>query len=925
MITINNENRLTLPKLLALAFVVSLISACGGGGSGDTTDPTVNEQPIAYVKRPPTFDNNNNLIQGDLRDPTEFRPGAHLIVKRIASITASEIDVTAAIIGDTGDVRDPEFNYNGTKLVFSLRMEDDNVAPEETWDIYEYDLTMPLSQTPGSENPRRILNAFASVAGHDIGPTYLPGGANGEGRIVFSSTRAHRTGAVLSDEGGGAFSPTIEATDSNILALNLHVMDAADGGNLQQLTFHTSHDLDPTFIRNIPGLEWHIMFSRWDSRGVGQMSLFAMRPDGTSMVQLYGAHSNNLGTSGTAMHFSSPHETSNGDVLVIGRAYDNTQDSGDPIIINVNDYIDINTPTNANPGGTGPGQTSTTGGQATTEGSLSMVGRYNSVIPILDGTNRALASYSLCLVDVPDPNQGGALVTRTCSDPQVNLSDPATVIATPRYGVYVMDLGSNSVLPVTTAQPNTYYTDLAIAQGFSTAGTQLNYSFDIVNTPKVGTIHIMSVYDLDGNKDTDLNGVIDGVGPPSLADLINEALSTNDPVQFPGLIERPAYFLRVVKSGLLPDDNTRDIDNAAFGLDPTGQLMRQIVGYKQIEPDGSVRLNVPSDVPLQFSVVDRNGRRVGRLHNEWISVRPGEELTCHGCHDHNSGAAHGRQSATSPQINADAPALNQNGTPTLTMAYRRTELQGLEPSVDIVYSDFWTVSRTPDNSFSYSYNTLNTQAPLNRGACVNNWDENCRIIINYPGHIQPIWEFPRVDSGMVTRQCTSCHTTYDAVNMVIKVPDGKYQLDLTRNSPDANGNPIDTQDPDYFKSYIELLGPDNQLMVQGMTLIDEMFDTGQVDGMGNPILAPRSVFFGTGLVEIINSGQANQSTPFFEVFTQQYFTTFNGVAGRLPHWDPGANMGAGGAWLTTGELKLISEWIDIGAQYYNNPFVAPVN
>ena len=30
-------------------------------------------------------------------------------------------------------------------------------------------------------------------------------------------------------------------------------------------------------------------------------------------------------------------------------------------------------------------------------------------------------------------------------------------------------------------------------------------------------------------------------------------------------------------------------------------------------------------------------------------------------------------------------------------------------------------------------------------------------------------------------------------------------------------------------------------------------------------------------------------------------------------------------WLTPAELKLVSEWVDIGAQYFNDPFVAPVN
>jgi hypothetical protein len=29
-------------------------------------------------------------------------------------------------------------------------------------------------------------------------------------------------------------------------------------------------------------------------------------------------------------------------------------------------------------------------------------------------------------------------------------------------------------------------------------------------------------------------------------------------------------------------------------------------------------------------------------------------------------------------------------------------------------------------------------------------------------------------------------------------------------------------------------------------------------------------------------------------------------------------------YLTAAELRLIAEWLDIGAQYYNDPFVAPV-
>ena len=940
-----NENKFTLfgrLNLVTASVLIAVLSACGGGtadtggngnngggnsGGGGLFDPSSGELPIAYVRRSVPLDNNNNLLESDLRDPVEFRPGAHLMVKASATLSALEVDVTAAIIGNTGDVRDPEFNYDGTRLVFSLFMEDDNMGADENWDIYEYTLTLPLSQSPGSENPRRIMIIDDAILGHDIGPSYLPGN-----RIIFSSTRAKRTGSISLDEGGSAFSPTIEANNSDTLALNLHSMDAANGANLQQLTFNMSHDLDPVMIRSIPNLQGQIMFTRWEnSPGRNQMSLYAMRPDGSQMIHLYGAHSNNLGTGNSAMQFSQPREASGGNVLVLGRAFDNTLDGGDPVIVNVSGYVDNTVATNSNAGGGGPGQSSVTNGAVSTDDTLSISGRYGSVVPFNDGTSRALASFSLCFVDITNP--ANMVVTPVlCNDSQVNLADPNQAIAAPRYGINVINLGGNSFLPVTLAQINTYFTDVAMAYGFNTEGTQLNYSFDIVNTAKIGTLHIRSVYDLDGIFDPR------GSTATSLNDFIDPAISTFDAANNPALIERPAKFLRIVKGTYLPDDNIRDYDGAAYGLDPTGQLMRQIIGYAPIEPDGSVRVNVPSDVPLSFSILDADGHRISQRHNNWVVVRPGEELTCNGCHVHDPGNPnpHGRQSLSSPGINAAAAAVNPgalglsfpNSVNTYvvgvgqTMAYIRSESLGLTPTIDMNFTDNWTdaaaAGRAVDAPTVASYTSVAvTDRPLNSGACLNVWDENCRIIINYPAHVQPIWELARLDSGAVSRQCTSCHTTYDAVNMLIQVPLGKYQLDLTTNSPDGNGGVADAQDADYVKSYIELLGPDNQLEIPVATLQD--------------ITPAVSVFQGTGLTEIINSGQANGSNPFFDIFSRAYYDANVGAIdpndpnAPVPHWDPGANAGAGGAWLTTGELKLISEWIDIGAQYYNNPFVAPIN
>ena len=61
---------------------------------------------------------------------------------------------------------------------------------------------------------------------------------------------------------------------------------------------------------------------------------------------------------------------------------------------------------------------------------------------------------------------------------------------------------------------------------------------------------------------------------------------------------------------------------------------------------------------------------------------------------------------------------------------------------------------------------------------------------------------------------------------------------------------------------------------------------------------------------------ANASPTFFGKFVPAASPTncdLGGAPGSCPH--PG--------WLSGEELKLISEWLDIGAQYFNNPFAVP--
>jgi len=103
-------------------------------------------------------------------------------------------------------------------------------------------------------------------------------------------------------------------------------------------------------------------------------------------------------------------------------------------------------------------------------------------------------------------------------------------------------------------------------------------------------------------------------------------------------------------------------------------------------------------------------------------------------------------------------------------------------------------------------------------------------------------------------------------------------------------------------------------------------DSGQVDAMGNPILVAQKVALsGTRL-----SSQNAAGSRFFSVFSanQCQHTTVvkNGANVAI-----GTTTSTGGctvnhqAWLTTGELRLITEWVEIGGAYFNDPFKAPVN
>ncbi len=856
-------------QLLTLSSVLTVVmlSGCGGGASTSSSgglDPLVEDFGIAYVKRAvPDMD------EADVREPVAFNPGADLFFRDLASPSANERNVTFGFTGGLADVKDVETSYDGSKLVFAMRVpEDDTNQFEETWDIWEYEIATDTLTRVISDN-------LSAEQGHDIAPHYLP-----DGRIIFSSTRQQLSKAILVDEGKPQFSALDE--DRNEHAFLLHVM-SADGQTIKQVSFNQSNDLDPTVLDS-----GEVVFSRWDNMGNrDRMSLYKMNPDGTNLQLFYGVNSHDTGTNPNVdIQFLQPQVLSDGNIMTLLKPYTSTQQGGDIVEIDTNNFIENTQATIASTGMIGPAQTSASVADIQTDMAPSPGGRFNSAKPFLDGTNRALVSWSPCRLI-----ENAAIVPCTPD----RLADPNVQEAPPLYSVFLYDMDSGTQLPIFIPQEGFMYSDVSAAQPSTLPNVILDKEFefdqDLVND-NVGVLNIKSVYDFAGAYNP-----LGGTAP----DLVSLVQTTAD--------ERPARFIRVVKAVSIPDDDTRDFDNSAFGRS-AAQLMREIIGYAPIEPDGSVKIKVPANVPLAISVLDKDGKRIGGRHQNWLQTRPGEVVTCNGCHDSASGESHGRADAY-PQLNSGAPSDSYafiTGNPIIagfqeTMAEARTrqDTDALSLTMDIIFNDVWIGDTA---AFDYKYSALDASmtSPLSStsGGCDNTWTSNCRVAINYETHIHPLWA---VDRGADT--CTNCHTVTD-VNSGASPGE---QLDLTDGASD--------QDPDRFKAYHELLFTDQQAGADIAGIFQDPLLAQDTDANGNPLFEVDAN--GDPLLD----GNGDMIPILVPVANIAASMSVNGALASRRFFDQFAAGGTHAGRLTPAELKLLAEWVDIGAQYYNNPFDAP--
>lgn len=894
-----------LPKALVILLCIQFLG-CGGDQiltSEQEPDPVVVDVAIAYIKRPAPLNEDMALVTQDLRVPNDFIPGAQLFIKPRASVNAiaqnisdraffSEQEILAASEAAPlpgYDVKDLFVSYDGTRLLFAMRapeIEDADDDEQPSWNIWQYDITTDTLS-------RVIASDLDAEFGQDTAPTYLP-----DGRIVFSSTRQQANQALLLDEG----KPQYQALDENRnqIASVLHVMNA-DGTDIQQISFNQSHDLDPMVLSS-----GKIVFSRWDNvANNNSINIYQMNTDGSGLEIVYGHHSHESEFSEEALQFTQLAEQPSGQLLAAIRPFESNSWGGEFVNIDIANYSDNTMPVASQNGLSGPAQVSAIFDNVIIDGSISPGGVFSAAYPLWDGSERMLFSWSQCRVYDPEQvlGEGDEATILPCEAELI--TNPQIQAAPMLFGLWMFDPIENTQLVINVPEEGQFYTDIVAmqARAFPADSQQAEeFDQDLANN-NLSRVHIKSVYDFAGIDITE-QGI--------------EILA--DPVQTP-ISERPARFLRIVKAVSIPTRDVRDFDNAAFGRS-RNQSMREIIGYVPVEPDGSVLFDVPANVPLAFSVLDGKGKRVSERHQNWLQFAPGEVRTCNGCHSRDSKAPHGRFNAEADSINLGAVSTGApfpNSQPALfadlgdTMAQTSGRINGVNtPSADIHFEDIWTDPsiQTPAASFSYDYADLQTTLPIT-AACALNWTSLCRIQIHFPEHIQPILSLDRkvfAEDGatlLEDHSCLRCHTP-EGDDGLAQIP--AAQLDL-RATPS-------TDNADFLTSYRELMFADNEQELLEGALLDRLVIVTDENG--------ETVFELDEEGELILDAEGN-GIPVTQTVTVQNSMSVNGARSSSRFFAPFNAGGSHAGWLSEAELKLLHEWLDIGGQYYNNPFEAPLN
>jgi hypothetical protein len=879
--------RTAVTRFLAAAAPIALLAGCGsGGGSSDTSNTVAvnGDVPIAYAMRV-------NTVGLNPTNGAPTAPGGDLIVRDKSSPSATEHNITARLTQGKGDAASPDVSYDGKKIVFAMRCPASNTSTTDDgqpactgrWNIWEYDMSK------GGLAGGTLRRLTSSADADDTDPTYLPAGRG----FVFTSNRQTKSHA---DQALGRSYYALDEYERERV-FNLHTMDA-DGGSVTQISFNQSHDRSPVIRPN-----GDIMFSRWDHvGGRNHFKVFRVKPDGTDLFVLYGAHSE--GNSFLHPRDMDPKGKYAGFITSDLMPLSRTHEGGGLVLIDAANYSEQNTPANATVPVQG-GQKQMTAQSLNIERGLSQYGRITSPFPLWDGTDRVLLSYSPCQVS----RKGVPVLCATLkADELARLQDDDRLLADvqadelqddvpPSYAVYMFDPAQQTFLVVASPPKGYMYTHpVALqprAEPNATDPTAVDASLASQN---LGLLEVRSVYDTDGlgrMGDAVLSAVdlapgcttaIAKTAPTDPMDTraqVADLARIKDPAD-PAYRCAPARFIRVFRAVAPPQGST----GMRSAIGETDFEMQQILGYAPIEPDGSFKLVVPADTPLGLAVVDDKGRAF-QTHTNWIQVRPGERRTCDGCHSPRRGGALNSGAVANTLPAALLPAMaaaHQSGE---TMAGTRTRLDpdALRLAADLLYADVWADTGKPGvsarSSIAIRYaGNANPADDLATAVPVNG-------VINYPDHIQPLWTRARGAGGANT--CVNCHND-------------PARLDL-RASIGGSGR---------MTSYDELMIGDP--VIDGATGLPR---TRIQEGV--PVIERGAALVDTEASESEAFGLTRKSRLGEIMFGQAVSSSADA---RIAHPNPPSGAPDHATLLNAAEKRLLAEWIDLGGKYYNDPFDA---
>jgi len=874
----NMRSRATARVIFWVTLASSIgLAACMSGSNTDSSTVTVaGDVPIAYAMR-------LNTVTLNPLTANPFAPGGDLIIREKSSPSAPEHNITAQFTQGKGDVTDPSVSFDGKKIVFAMNCPASNTStiasqPACTghWNVWEYDMSSG-GLTGGTF--RRIT----SSSNDDVAPSYLPAGAG----FVFASNR--QTKSYPNQALGHSYYALDEYEREQVS--NLHTMDL-NGGNIQQISFNQSHDRNPV-VRP----DGAIMYSRWDHVGDrNRFTVFTTKPDGTNLFVLYGAH--NSVNSFLHPRDMDPNGPYKGFIATDAMPLDRTQQGGALMFIDAANYSEQNTPANSTIPAQG-GQTQPTAQALNFGGGLSLFGRITTPFPLRDGTNRVLLAYAPCEVTRSAVVVACATLTagevarlsmenRLIADVQ---ADPLQNNVRPSYAIYMFDSKAQTWLIVAAPPAGFLYDHPVPIMATAEPSVQPPTSVDATLAAQgLGVIEVRSVYDTDGlgrmsdpvlsaaDLKTGCSTVIAKTTPLDPLDTrsqVADLVKIKDPANA-AYGCAPARFVRAVRAVAPPAGAT----GTREAIGDTEFEMQQLLGYAAVEPDGSFKLNVPADTPIGLQVVDAEGRAF-QSHTNWIQVRPGERRTCDGCHSPRRGASLNSGTIVNAVPAAWLPAMASAHQSGETMASTRTRLDPsvLALGVDLIYNDVWADTSQPgvtaraSVAIRYTGNAssaddLATPVPSNG-------------IINYPDHIQPLWTRNRG-----TNTCATCHADPKGLDLTATTA-GTGRLvsyeSLMVGTPmlDASGKPV---------TQIQ----DGVLVVQrNPALVIPTGGEGDAVGMARKSRLTE-IMWGESLMSDAGSQAAHPSPP---------GTTAN-------H----ATM------LNAAEKRLVAEWIDLGAKYYNDPF-----